>query len=156
MHIEECTVHHLDAAAALFNHYRMFYQQDDDLPSCRAFIRANVEQRRSRLFLLFDDGGRAVGLCQLYPSFCSLSLQPYYYLSDLYVDPSCRQQGHARFLMNEVSARCAAEGAHRLTLDTARSNTVAQHLYASLGYEEEQVYITYHQMLAAPQALTSA
>lgn len=147
MKVIECTDAQLEAAATLFNAYRMFYRRDSDLAACRAFLRANVEQQRSRLFLLVDEEDRAVGLCQLYPSFCSLSLKPYYYLSDLFIDPAQRRGGHARFLMNAVSARCAAEGAQRLTLDTAVDNQAAQHLYASLGYEEEREFITYHQLL---------
>lgn len=147
MNIIECAEQHLQSAAELFNDYRIFYEQESDLPACYAFIRDNVEKKRSRLLLLLDPAGKAVGFSQLYPSYCSISMKPYYYLSDLYVDRSCRQKGYARFLMQAVTEQFAAEGAQRLTLDTATSNKIAQHLYESLGYEQEQVYITYHQML---------
>ena len=153
MKVMECTARQVPAAAELFNAYRMFYRQESDLPSCHAFIRANVENRRSRLFLLLDEADKAVGLCQLYPSFCSISLKPYYYLSDLFVDPSSRQSGHARYLMNAVTERCRAEGAQRLTLDTATDNRIAQHLYESLGYQQERQFITYHQLLDRPGSL---
>ncbi|WP_256588508.1 N-acetyltransferase [Pseudomonas sp. FW305-17] len=43
--------------------------------------------------------------------------------------------------------RTQAEGAQRLSLDTARSNLAAQALYESLGYEAEQEFVTYHKVL---------
>jgi ribosomal protein S18 acetylase RimI-like enzyme len=149
MHIIACTAQHLDCAAALFDAYRGFYEQPSDLPGCRAFLENNLENARSRIFLLFDDSARAVGFAQLYPAIDSISMRGYYYLSDLYIDPACRQQGYARALMHFLTERFRAEGAQRLTLDTATSNVIAQGLYESLGYERERVYITYHQMLDA-------
>lgn len=147
MKMTECTAQDVQCAAALFNAYRMFYEQESDLPACHAFIKDNVENRRSRVFLLFDAAGKALGFAQLYPSYCSISMQPYYYLSDLYVDPSARKKGHARYLMQALTAQFTAEGAQRLTLDTATGNRIAQRLYESLGYRQEQVYITYHRIL---------
>jgi GNAT superfamily N-acetyltransferase len=126
MKIAECSDEHLPVAAELFNSYRMFYEQASDSPACHTFLKANLEGERSRIFLLFDDAGKAIGFAQL-----------------------CRQQGHARRLMNFISKRMKAEGASRLTLDTATSNRVAQRLYRSLGYEQEQVYVTFHQHLQA-------
>jgi ribosomal protein S18 acetylase RimI-like enzyme len=149
MNIIECTEQHLECAAGLFNLYRIFYEQESDLAACREFITDNFEQKRSRIFLLFDDAGKAVGFSQLYPTYGSIAMRPFYYLSDLYVDKSCRQKGYAKHLMTFLTERFTAEGAQRLTLDTATSNKIAQHLYESLGYEQEQAYITYHQMLKA-------
>lgn len=149
MKITECAEQHLQCAAELFNHYRIFYEQESDFSACYAFIKNNFENKRSKLFLLFDDAGKAVGFSQLYPTFCSISMKPYYYLSDLYVDKSCRQNGYAKYLMSFLTEHFTAEGAQRLTLDTATTNTIAQHLYESLGYEQETVYITYHQILKA-------
>lgn len=149
MHIEQCTEQQLEAAAELFNNYRIFYMQESDYGACYEFIKNNVQNQRSRLYLLFDDNGKAVGFSQLYPTYCSIAMKPYYYLSDLYVDQSCRQKGHARYLMNYLTELFKAEGAQRLTLDTATTNKIAQSLYESLGYERESVYITYHQILGS-------
>lgn len=74
-------------------------------------------------------------------------MRPYHYLSDLFVVPSDRKRGCARFLMNHLTARFTEEGSERLTLDTASTNSRARSLYESLGYERETVYITYHQRL---------
>lgn len=147
MQVIHCAEAQLDVLAALFNDYRIFYEQKSDLPGCRAFIQQNIEQQRSKLFLLMSDGGQPVAFSQLYPAICSLSMRPYCYLSDLYVIESERNKGHARCLMNYLKEHFTEVGAQRLTLDTATSNRAAQCLYESLGYVREDVYITYHQML---------
>jgi len=150
MQVIPCTEAQLDVVSALFNDYRIFYGQPSDLPGCRAFIQQNLRQKRARIFLLLDDQGQAVAFSQLYPAVCSISMRPYYYLSDLYTQPSSRKSGCARYLMNHITAHFTAEGAQRLTLDTAATNRIAQGLYESLGYEREEVYVTYHQVLQAP------
>ncbi|WP_075255904.1 GNAT family N-acetyltransferase [Herbaspirillum camelliae] len=150
MQVIECSEPQLDILAALFNDYRIFYGYQDDLPACRDFLEENLRLRRSSMFLLTDDGGNAVAFAQCYPATCSLSMRPYQYLSDLYVIRSARQQGHGRHLMQYLRDHFRARGAQRITLDTATTNTTAQRLYEALGYEREQVYITYHQVLDAP------
>lgn len=152
MQVIQCTLEQLDVLAGLFNDYRIFYEQEDDLAASRAFIQANLEKERSKIFLLLDGDRKPVGFSQLYPATCSLAMRPYYYLSDLYVAKAARQQGYARYLMNYITDHFAREGAQRLTLDTATTNQIAQRLYESLGYEREEVYITYHQMLKRPAA----
>ena len=147
MTIAECTEQHLPVAAELFNAYRMFYEQESDIEGCHTFLKANVEGKRSRIFLMFEEAGKAVGFSQLYPSQCSISMRPYWYLSDLYVEAACRKNGYATRLMNFITDFFQAEGASRLTLDTSTTNIAAQRLYESLGYERERVYITYHQHL---------
>jgi ribosomal protein S18 acetylase RimI-like enzyme len=149
MQIIQCTERDLDVVSELFNDYRIFYEQESDLLACREFLKENLEKQRSKIFLLIDDSGRAVAFSQLYPAICSIAMKPYYYLSDLYVRKDARQHGHAQFLMSFLADHFSAEGMQRLTLDTATTNKIAQHLYESLGYEREEVYITYHQMLRA-------
>ncbi len=147
MQVIACTEAQLDVVSALFNDYRIFYEQASDVTACRAFILQNLQQNRSKIFLLLNDQGEAVGFSQLYPSVCSLSLRPYYYLSDLYTIKSARKQGYARYLMNYITDHFTNAGSQRLTLDTAISNKIAQSLYESLDYEREEVYITYHKVL---------
>ncbi|MGE5863933.1 MAG: N-acetyltransferase family protein [Rhizobacter sp.] len=147
MHIIHCTEDHVDQAAGLFNDYRMFYEQPSDLPACRTFLRENLVTRRSRLLLLCDDASQPVAFSQLYPATCSVAMRPYFHLSDLYVAASARGRGHARYLMDYITRHVAREGAHRLTLETATTNHVAQRLYESLGYERDPVFLTYHLLL---------
>ena len=152
MKIVPCCAQHLAAAARLLNDYRQFYEQGSDLPGCLRFLQQNLEQGRSQLFLLLGDDGTAVGFTQLYPSQCSISMQPYFYLSDLYIDRAHRRHGYARHLMTWLQEHFKAQGAQRLTLDTATTNLSAHSLYESLGYERDEVYITYHQILDTDSA----
>jgi ribosomal protein S18 acetylase RimI-like enzyme len=149
MQVIHCTAAQLDILAELFNNYRIFYEQTNDLAASRAFIEQNLAQQRAKIFLLLDDAGTPVGFSQLYPAICSLAMRPYYYLSDLYIAKSARQKGHARYLMKYITDYFTKKGAQRLTLDTATSNKIAQSLYESLGYKHEEAYITYHQTLNA-------
>lgn len=149
MRVIHCTDADLETLAQLFNDYRIFYEQESDVPASRAFLQQNLEQKRSRIFLLLDEAGTPIGFSQLYPAICSLAMKPYYYLSDLYVVPSARKNGRATYLMNYITNHCTNEGAQRLTLDTATTNKIAQSLYESLGYEREEVYITYCRVLEA-------
>lgn len=77
MQVIHCTEAHLDVLSELFNEYRIFYEQPSDVPACRAFIQQNLQQNRSKIFLLLDDEGGAVGFSQLYPSVCSISMRPF-------------------------------------------------------------------------------
>lgn len=147
MQVVHCDEAQLDVIAELFNDYRIFYQLPSDVPACRAFIQQNLQQKRSVIFLLLDQEGRAVGFSQLYPAISSLGMSPYHYLSDLYVAKSERQHGYARHLMNYITDHFTLEGSRRLTLETATDNRIAQNLYESLGYERDESYITYHRRL---------
>ena len=104
MQVVHCDEAQLDVIAELFNDYRIFYQLPSDVPACRAFIQQNLQQKRSVIFLLLDQEGRAVGFSQLYPAISSLGMSPYHYLSDLYVAKSERQHGYARHLITGGSS----------------------------------------------------
>lgn len=147
MVIFQCGAEHVEAAADLFDQYRMFYEQPGDLPGAVAFIRANVVEKRSIVFLLRDDDERIVAFAQLYPTYCSTAMKPYLYLSDLYVHPAARRQNHAKALMTHLIERFRDLRFQRLTLETAATNLAAQRLYESLGYERDTVFVTYHRML---------
>ncbi|AAZ37876.1 GNAT family N-acetyltransferase [Pseudomonas savastanoi pv. phaseolicola] len=147
MNVIACELQHLDAAAYLFNQYRMFYQEADDLPTARDFLKSNLDNQTSRIYLLLDDQNEPVGFAQLYPATCSLAMKRFYWIYDLFVEPRVRRQGNARYLMNQLTDIFTREGAQRLSLDTAKANVTAQALYESLGYEAEQTFITYHKIL---------
>lgn len=118
MEVIHCTNAHIDILSKLFNEYRIFYQQPSDVTSCRAFILQNLQQHRSKIFLLLDDQGQSFGFSQLYPSVCSISMRPYYYLSDLYIIQCARKKGYGRYLMKHISDHFTNQGVQRLTLDT--------------------------------------
>ena len=133
----------LPAAAALFDAYRQFYDQPADPARALAFLAERLARREAILLLAEDRQGRAVGLCQLYPSFCSVEAAPIYVLYDLFVDLSARRLGIGRQLLQAAHARALEDGKLRMDLTTAHSNTKAQALYESMGWRHDTVFRTY-------------
>lgn len=133
----------LQALAQLFDQYRSFYQQPSDLSVAQAFIEQRLQRGDSQI-LVVEQQQTLVGFCQLYPSFCSISAQSMYILSDLFVEPGARRQGHARLLLQTAADFAQREGRKLLELTTAKTNLQAQALYESLGWQRDAVYYTYH------------
>lgn len=55
MEVIECTHQDVDCAVYLFNQYRIFYELPGDLEQSRDFLRANLEDQRSRIFLVANE-----------------------------------------------------------------------------------------------------
>lgn len=132
----------LDALAPLFDAYRRFYEQPADLALARAYLQARLERGESVL-LVAESQGRAVGFCQLYPTWCSVEAARIFVLYDLFVDDGLRRGGVGRALMLAAQAHAAHAGAVRVDLTTARTNARAQALYESLGWRRDDVFLTY-------------
>ncbi len=132
----------VDALAPLYDAYRRFYEQPGDVALASAFLHARLERGESVVFVAEAEGA-AVGFCQLYPTWCSVAAAPIFVLYDLFVDAGVRRAGVGRALMLAAQAFARETGAVRLDLSTARTNTRAQALYESLGWERDEVYLTY-------------
>ncbi|MCH1553339.1 MAG: GNAT family N-acetyltransferase [Luminiphilus sp.] len=132
----------LDGLARLFDGYRQFYECEPDLAGAAAWITANFDEQRSTVFVA-EDGNALAGFTQLYPALCSVDMQPFYVLYDLFVDPSSRRAGIGRALMNTAADWARTQGACRIDLETAHTNVVGQSLYESLGYEQDLVFRKY-------------
>ena len=133
----------LPDVADLFNQYRQFYQQEDDLPRATAFIQARLVQGDSLILLARSSTGEALGFAQLYPSFSSIDCAASYLLSDLFTAPSARGQGVGRALLLAAREQALDSGRTSLTLETAVDNLTAQRLYESVGFVREQGFLTY-------------
>ena len=140
--VRRATLADLDAAARLFEGYQAFYHRVHPEGAVRAFLAQRLE-RGDSVVLLAWQGDEAVGFTQLYPSFASLSLAPSWILNDLYVEPSVRQGGIARALMEAVRQLAKANGAAEVFLQTAHDNAPARALYESLGYARDEHYLVY-------------
>lgn len=132
----------LEGLTILFDQYRQFYQCAPDLAAARNWLKENIEQGRSAIFVA-DSGGTLLGFTQLYPALCSVDLVDYFVLYDLFVVEAARRQGIARALMNAASDWAKAHGAARLDLETARDNIPGQALYRDLGYELDEVFLKF-------------
>jgi GNAT superfamily N-acetyltransferase len=132
----------LEAVIPLFDQYRSFYGQTSDLAAARTFLAARLQNQDSVIFLAFQNG-QPVGFTQLYPSFSSVSMRPIWILNDLFVLLAHRQQGVASQLMQAAEQYAAQSGAIRVALSTQVTNTTAQALYESRGYQRDQDFYHY-------------
>ena len=137
----------LDQLAPLFDAYRRFYEQPGDVALASAFLHARMERGESTI-LVAESDGQLLGFCQLYPTWCSVAAARIFVLYDLFVDEGVRRGGVGRALMLAAQDFGRAAGAVRLDLTTARANTRAQALYESLGWQRDDVYLSYNLSLA--------
>ena len=133
---------HLNELGRLFNLYRVFYEEADDLEKASKYISARFNEGDSMIFVAENDDELS-GFVQLYPSFCSVSAVPILILYDLFVDHSHRSKGLGRSLMNAARDFARENGYKRLELATAKNNYIGQSLYESLGYEIDQEFLHY-------------
>ena len=134
--IRRATLADLDAAAHLFDAYRVFYAQPSDPARARDFLRERLERDESVL-LLAERDGTAVGFTQLYPMSSSVRAARAWVLNDLYVDASVRRLGVARALLDAAAEFARADGAVGLSLETTRDNAPARALYRAAGWSED-------------------
>ena len=143
MSVTLATTADLDDLVPLFSGYLDFYEVPAPHAAIHAFLQPRIERGESTVFIARSIDGLAVGFVQLYPFFASLALQPTWLLSDLYVIPAARRDGHGAALMNAARAHAEARGACGLMLETAKTNHAGQALYERLGYRREEKFYTY-------------
>lgn len=141
------TLDDLDQLSVLFNQYRIFYQQPDDLALARDFLWDRLQNRESVIFVSKTDAHLA-GFAQLYPTFSSVSAKRAWILNDLFVALDARKQGIASALLAQVLQHAHESGAAWVNLETTPDNVAAQALYRKFGFQLEQYYLTFSHALA--------
>ncbi len=153
--VRQATAADLEALVPLFDGYRQFYGQPSERDRVRDFLHQRLTQGDAVLFIA-EAGGRAVGFTQLYPSFSLVSMARIFILNDLFVVPEARRSGVARLLLDAAVRHGREAGAIRLSLSTALTNTAAQALYATAGWERDAVFSVYHFTLHQAPLTTSS
>lgn len=133
----------VERVGVLFDQYRQFYQQPADLPRAVSYLRARLESGDSTVLMAQTAEGALAGFCQLYPSFCSVDAAPICILYDVFVAADFRQQGVAGALLAAAEDQARAQGAVRMELSTAISNTSAQRLYEATGWVRDTTFLHY-------------
>ena len=134
---------HLEELGRLFNLYRIFYEEEDDIEKATNYITARFNNEDSIIFASRSQDSTLNGFVQLYPSYCSVSTIPILILYDLFVDESERARGKGRLLMNAARDYAKENGYKRLELSTAKDNYIGQSLYESLGYALDKEFLQY-------------
>ena len=133
MTIIKANTEHLDLITPLFDAYRVFYKQESNLKTSKAFLQERFINNESTIYIAMKDN-KAVGFTQLYPLFSSVTMERMFILNDLYVDRSCRNEGVGEALINEAKILCSSLNYKGLGLQTATDNP-AQKLYERLGFK---------------------
>ena len=145
MHIHQATSVDIDDLTLLFDAYRQFYGQAPAPMAAAAFMAERLAKSESVIFLVRGETGEAIGFAQLYPAFSSVAMKRMWYLNDLFVAASARQQGVARALLKQVATFARETDALTVKLATAVSNLPAKALYESEGYQKVVAFDHYTQ-----------
>ena len=147
MKVIEATLENVDAVAKLFNLYRQFYQQEDDLLGAKEFIKQRIALNESIVLLAVSPEGVAVGFTQLYPSFSSIAMKPMLHLNDLFVISAKRQSGIGKALIDAACDKAVELGANSLALSTQVNNVSAKSLYESNGFSKVTAFDHYSRQI---------
>ena len=134
--IRQAILADIEELSVLFDGYRQFYGRESDLAAAEKFLLDRFHHAESVLFIAHQ-GSSPIGFAQLYPSFSSVSLGRIYILNDLFVNQLGRRKGVGSQLISAVVDFAKAVGAIRLGLSTALTNTNAQALYETKGWERD-------------------
>ena len=141
MTIRVARISDLEHIAPLFDAYRVFYSQASDIEAARVFLKERFEKNETVILLAFEKD-KPIGFTQLYKTFSSVSLKPFYILNDLYVSPEHRKKGVGETLLNQAKDYCKTKNFKGLALETATDNP-AQKLYERLGWKKDEAYFHY-------------
>lgn len=142
MKIIQATAEHLQELVKLFDAYRVFYMQESDLAEAEKFLKERLNKKDSIILIALDEVGKGLGFIQLYPTFSSVSMQPFYILNDLFVFAKIRGKGIGESLLKMAQELAKVNGWKGLALETKTDNP-AQKLYERLGWERTTDFYHY-------------
>jgi ribosomal protein S18 acetylase RimI-like enzyme len=128
----------LDDVVRLIAEFRDWWgkeQPGDD--RIRAVVGHLLNDPSTGFLLAFDDGGKAVGVCQLRYRLSVWTGADDCWLEDLFVTETARSGGHGRTLVEVAFQSARARGCRRIELDVNEQNVDALRFYESLGFTTE-------------------
>ena len=146
--IRRATAGDAKGIAKLFDDYRVFFGEPSDLPLAQDFIADRLRHTESVIFFAQTPEEQCVGFAQLYPSFSSVSAGRVWILNDLFVTESARGMGIGTKLLGEIKAFGSDSNAKSILVETTSSNTGAQKLYETAGYQEVADRLFYEQVIS--------
>src|SRR5574339_165749 len=89
----------LEQLSVLFDKYRIFYRQEQDMKNAKAFIKKRMKRKESVIFVA-EERKELIGFTQLFPIFSSTNMMRTWLLNDLYVNEKARGKVAATALLN--------------------------------------------------------
>ncbi|GCE15834.1 GNAT family N-acetyltransferase [Tengunoibacter tsumagoiensis] len=142
--IVQASLEHISVLVPLFDGYRQFYGQASDLAGAERFLADHFKRKSSVVFLALGEDQKGLGFTQLYPSYSSVSMRQLWILNDLFVAADARRSGIGRALLERAREFALETQAKGLTLNTAVTNTRAQSVYESAGWQRETEFYAYN------------
>ena len=144
--IRKATLEDLEPIAFLFDSYRVFYEKESALAEAKTFLYDRMKNKESEIFVAIDAAGTMTGFIQLFPVFSSTRMKRLWLLNDLFVHPLYRGNGISKALLYEAQKFSDETGSCGLLLDTAKTNSIGNRLYPSVGFVldvEHNYYVWY-------------
>ncbi|WP_166926347.1 GNAT family N-acetyltransferase [Flavobacterium poyangense] len=132
--IRKATIEDLKLAVALFDQYRVFYENESDKEKAEKFISERLQLNDSQIFVAETNNQDLVGFVQLYPLFSSTRMKRLWLLNDLFVANEYRGKGISKQLIDISKELCKQTNACGLLLETAKTNVVGNALYPKVGF----------------------
>jgi GNAT superfamily N-acetyltransferase len=134
MQVRAAALPDIEQLSALFDQYRIFYDQESDIPGAIKFIEARMLKNESVVFVA-EWENTLYGFTQLYPIFSSVSMKRSWLLNDLYVAEKARGKGVATALLTAAAEYGLSTHSKWLLLQTGNENFSAQALYEKNGWK---------------------
>lgn len=142
MRIISADLDHLDQLTPMFVHYRELYGAMPQQEASKAYLTERLNKQETIILLAFEDE-TLLGFCLVYPSFSSVSLRPIWILNDLYVAENHRRKQVAKKLLQAITEQARANDVVRIRVSISANNEVAQRLYQSADFLEDQQFRNY-------------
>ena len=141
--IKKATVADSAKIGEVFDLYRQFYKKIPNKTLSIEYIKERLSNKESTIFFV-EVNNICMGIVQLYITFDSLELAKKIVLYDLFVKSEYRKKGIGTMLMNTSKDFAEKNNISGIELSTAMTNSTAQSLYESLGYERDNEYYNYY------------
>lgn len=128
--VDRFTERDKNAYADLWREYESGRQRED---SCDSLVeshwKALHDSSKPLRALCLRDAGIPIGFALYVQHFCTKSIRPECYLSDLYVSQTHRRKGGAKCLLDALVDTCREAGIYRISWITKPENAPARALY---------------------------
>jgi len=137
LRVEPVTEEQYEALVPMIGAYQGFYEADDiRAERNREFFRRFLAPSEDGMLIAAWSGEDLAGYACLYWTFSSVQAIETVLMNDLFVDPSARDKGVGRALIEAAAEVARERGSPRLEWSTAPDNATAQGLYDSFGAEK--------------------